>query len=70
MNKAMSVTGKGTLMIAMLLISPLSLSAPADGHVDPGEGSLEEIAKSAQKWCGLADATTGAVSVSQVGAQS
>ena len=36
------------LNLPLLLASPLSLSAPADGHVDPGEGGLEEIAKSAQ----------------------
>ncbi len=44
----MSVTRKGALLFSLLLISPLGLSAPADGHVDPGEGSLGEIAKSAQ----------------------
>jgi len=44
----MSVTTKGNLLFLLLLISPLSLSAPADGHVDPGESGLGEIAKSAQ----------------------
>jgi len=44
----MSVIPKGTLLFSLLLISPLSFSAPADGHIDPGEDSLGEIAKAAQ----------------------
>ena len=48
MNEAMSVISKVTLLFSLLLISPLSYSAPADGHMDKGENSLEEMAKSAQ----------------------
>ena len=44
----MSVISKVTLLFSLLLISPLSYSAPADGHMDKGENSLEEMAKSAQ----------------------
>lgn len=44
----MSATTKGILLFSLLLISPLSFSAPADGHVDPGESSLREMAKTAQ----------------------
>ena len=44
----MSVISKVTLLFSLLLISPLSYSAPADGHVDKGENSLGEMAKSAQ----------------------
>ena len=44
----MPVTTKIVLLFSLLLISPFSLSAPADGQIDPGEGGLEEIAKSAQ----------------------
>ena len=36
------------LIHSLLIISPLSFSAPADGDIDPGENSLEEMAKSAQ----------------------
>lgn len=44
----MSVTTKTTLLFSLLLISPLSFSAPADGHIDPGEDSIGEMAKAAQ----------------------
>lgn len=44
----MSVTTKATLLFSLLLISPLSFSAPADGHIDPGEDSIGEMAKAAQ----------------------
>ena len=44
----MSVTTKGTLLFSLLLVSPLSFSAPADGYIDPGENSLGEMAKTAQ----------------------
>jgi hypothetical protein len=36
------------LIHSLLINSPLSFSAPADGDIDPGENSLEEMAKSAQ----------------------
>jgi len=48
MKLVMHTAALVALTLSLLLVSPLSLSAPADGHVDPGEGSLEEIAKSAQ----------------------
>ena len=44
----MFVITKVALLLSLLLISPLSYSAPADGHIDSGENSLGEMAKSAQ----------------------